>query len=101
MFALQHIFLRLYASAHLMLMYGVSVSLLPAMGSPLRHRVSDGVLATLGLLKPSTTSSMLPVLSLLLLVYPWHTHLNVLPICSSWTVHGPCSTSSALQPGLY
>ena len=65
---LQHIFLRLYASVHLMLMYGVSVSLLPAMGTPLRHWVSDGVLDTLGLLKPSTTSSMLPVLSLLLLV---------------------------------
>ena len=66
--AMQHLFLRLYASTHLMLMYGVSVSLLPAMGSPLRHMVPDGVLDTLGLLHPSTASSMLPVLSLLLLV---------------------------------
>lgn len=67
---MQHLFLRLYASIHLALMYGVSVSLLPAMGSPLRHLVSDRVLDTLGLLHPSTTSSMLPVLSLLLLVWP-------------------------------
>lgn len=66
--AMQHIFLRLYASVHLILMYGVSVSLLPAVGSPLRHLLPDGVLDTLGLLHPSTTNSMLPVLSLLLLV---------------------------------
>ena len=99
MLVLQHIFLRLYASVHLMLMYGVSVSLLPAMSSPLRHWVSDGVLDTLGLLKPSTTSSMLPVLSLLLLVYSSHMHLSVMPMSSPWPVHGPCSSSSALQPG--
>ena len=67
---MQHLFLRLYASIHLALMYGVSVSLLPAMGSPLRHMVPDRVLETLGLLHPSTTSSMLPVLCLLLLVRP-------------------------------
>lgn len=65
---MQHIFLRAYASLHLVLMYGVSVSLLPAMGSPLRHVVPDSVLETLGLLHPTTTGSMLPVLSLLLLV---------------------------------
>lgn len=65
---MQHIFLRAYASLHLVLMYGVSVSLLPAMGSPLRRVVPDSVLETLGLLHPTTTGSMLPVLSLLLLV---------------------------------
>ena len=66
--AVQHIFLRLYASLHLALMYGVSVSLLPAMGSPLGRLVPEPILETLGLLHPSTTKSMLPVLSLLLLV---------------------------------
>ena len=65
---MQHIFLRVYASIHLVLIYGGLLSLLPAMGSPLRHMVPDGVLDTLGLLDPSTTKSMLPVLSLLLLV---------------------------------
>ena len=69
---MQHTFLRLYASAHLVLMYGACVSLLPAMGSPLQHMVPTGVLDTLGLLHPSTTSSMLPVLSLLLLVLSSH-----------------------------
>ena len=67
---MQHRFLRLYASVHLALMYGVSVSLLPGMGSPLRHVVPNRVLETLGLLHPSTTSSMLPVFTLLLLVQP-------------------------------
>ena len=65
---MQHILLRLYASLHLALMYVASVSLLPAMGSPLGSLVPEPVLDTLGLLHPSTTKSMLPVLSLLLLV---------------------------------
>lgn len=69
---MQHTFLRLYASVHLVLLYGATVSLLPAMGSPLQHMVPEGVLDTLGLLHPSTTSSMLPVLSLLLLVLTLH-----------------------------
>jgi len=67
-FAVQHMFLRVYASIHLVLIYGGLLSLLPATGSPLRHLVPDGLLETLGLLNPSTTKSMLPVLSLLLLV---------------------------------
>lgn len=65
---LQHKFLRLYATLHLVAMYTMDVSCLPAMGDLIRRHILKEWLDALGLWEPSVGRSIAPVLALLLLV---------------------------------
>jgi hypothetical protein len=64
----QHNFLRMYASLHLVLMSLAVVSGLPDMGNHLHRLVPQDWLQSLGLWSPSVGHSIIPVLTLLLMV---------------------------------